>query len=79
MGDGEEEPVCGSSSKCVPRTLHLTAGEEEGRQREYDDTLWRNYVDHKGRREGTRERVPNRTILYRAKCIYRATVSVPLC
>lgn len=81
---GQMEDSKGKKKKYVelpvmcPQSLYLTAIKGKGRQRECDDTLWKKYVAHKGRREWTRDRAANRTILYRAKYIYRATVSVPL-
>lgn len=47
--------------KCVPEPIHLTAREEEDRQKECDDTVWRMYVQWiTGRREkepGTQQQI----------------------
>lgn len=51
MGDGKGGKK-GSLLICQrnvsPNPLHLTGREEEDRQKERDDTLWRIYVDHRG-------------------------------
>lgn len=75
---GRKEESVDRPLKCVPKPIHLTAKEEEDRQKECDDKVWRMYVDHR-RRKWTRDTAANRAILYRAICIYRATVSVLPC